>query len=148
MLYLGGRRSLSLHPDHVGRPRHLRRRRRGLSDDDKRDALLARKIEMLRRKLHRLLPKLDTRVEFAWAGAFGETTTGLPIIGQVPAMPRCWIALGYGGNGTTYAAIAADVIAGAITGRPDVDADLYCFPAHDTADLSIVLQIALKRWHR
>jgi glycine/D-amino acid oxidase-like deaminating enzyme len=27
-------------------------------------------------------------------------------------MPRCWIALGYGGNGTTYAAIAADIIAG------------------------------------
>ena len=48
-------------------------------------------------------------------------------------MPRCWIALGYGGNGTTYAAIAADVIAGAIAGRPDVDADLYGFPGHDAA---------------
>jgi glycine/D-amino acid oxidase-like deaminating enzyme len=42
-------------------------------------------------------------------------------------MPRCWIALGYGGNGTTYAAIAADVITGAITGRRDVDEDLYRF---------------------
>ena len=48
---------------------------------------------------------------------------------QVPGMPRCLIALGYGGNGTTYAAIAADVITGAIAGRPDVDADLYRFPA-------------------
>ncbi|HZO47524.1 MAG TPA: FAD-binding oxidoreductase [Xanthobacteraceae bacterium] len=103
------------------------------SDDERRDALIGRKTAMLRRKLHRLFPKLDTSVEFAWAGAFGETTTGLPIIGPVPGMPRCWTALGYGGNGTTYAAIAADVITGAIAGRPDVDADLYRFPAHDAA---------------
>jgi glycine/D-amino acid oxidase-like deaminating enzyme len=80
------------------------------------------------------LPKLDTRVAFAWTGTFGETTTGLPIIGPIPSMPRCWIALGYGGNGTTYAAIAADVIAGGIAGKPDVDADLYGFPGHDGAD--------------
>jgi glycine/D-amino acid oxidase-like deaminating enzyme len=80
------------------------------------------------------LPNLDTTVEFAWTGVFGETDTGLPIIGPVSGMPRCWIALGYGGNGTTYATIAADVIVGAITGRPDVDADLYCFPAHQRAD--------------
>ena len=43
-------------------------------------------------------------------------------------MANCWIALGYGGNGTTYAAIAADVIVSEITGRGDVDADLYAFP--------------------
>ena len=103
------------------------------SDDERRDALIGRKTAMLRRKLHRLFPKLDTTVEFAWAGAFGETTTGLPIIGAVPGMPHCWVALGYGGNGTTYAAIAADVIAGAISGRPDVDADLYRFSGHDAA---------------
>jgi glycine/D-amino acid oxidase-like deaminating enzyme len=99
-----------------------------IADARPRDALLRRKTETLRRKLHRLLPKLDTTVEFAWTGSFGETTTGLPIIGPIPHMPRCWIALGYGGNGTTYAAIAADVITGAILGRPDVDADLYRFP--------------------
>ena len=105
-----------------------------IADDVRRDALLGRKTAMLRRKLHRLLPKLNTTVEFAWTGAFGETTTGLPIIGEVPRMPRCWIALGYGGNGTTYAAIAADVISGAIAGKPDVDAGLYHFPSHDAAD--------------
>ncbi len=42
-------------------------------------------------------------------------------------MPNCWAALGYGGNGTTYSRIAADVIAGALAGRPDADADLYGF---------------------
>jgi len=39
-------------------------------------------------------------------------------------------ALGYGGNGITYAQIAADVMVGAITARRDVDADLCDFPVH------------------
>jgi glycine/D-amino acid oxidase-like deaminating enzyme len=103
------------------------------SDAENRKDLLVTKTGMLQRKLHRLLPKLDPTIEFAWTGAFGETTTGLPIIGPVPGMRHCWIALGYGGNGTTYAAIAADVIVGGITGRPDVDADLYAFQAHEKA---------------
>lgn len=98
------------------------------SDDGKRDAVLARKTRTLARKLKRLVPGLDVTVEFAWTGAFGETATGLPSIGQVPDMPNCWVALGYGGNGITYSRVAADVICGALTGRPDADADLYDFP--------------------
>ncbi len=98
------------------------------SDAEKRDALMDRKIRTLRRKLHKLLPKLDTRVDYAWAGAFGQTSTGLPTIGQIPGMPNCYAALGYGGNGITYARIATEVICGALTGRADIDADLYDFP--------------------
>jgi glycine/D-amino acid oxidase-like deaminating enzyme len=98
------------------------------SDEAERDALLERKTKTLSRKLGRLLPALDGTVMFAWTGSFGETDTGLPIIAQVPKLPNCWVALGYGGNGITYAGIAADVISGALTGRPDVDADLYDFP--------------------
>jgi glycine/D-amino acid oxidase-like deaminating enzyme len=93
-----------------------------------RDALLPQKTRMLQRKLHRTLPAVDTTVEFAWCGTFGTSSTGLPRIGQVPGRRRTWVALGYGGNGTTYARIAADVICGAIAGRPDADADLYDFP--------------------
>jgi glycine/D-amino acid oxidase-like deaminating enzyme len=96
-------------------------------DETARDALLARKTKTLRHKLGRLLPDIDTRVDYAWTGSFGQTTTGLPSIGRVPHLPHCWAALGYGGNGITYARIAADVICGALNGRPDVDADLYDF---------------------
>jgi glycine/D-amino acid oxidase-like deaminating enzyme len=53
--------------------------------------------------------------------------TGLPIVGRIPGKPNCWIALGYEGNGITYAQIASDIIAGALTGNPDTDADLYDF---------------------
>jgi glycine/D-amino acid oxidase-like deaminating enzyme len=97
------------------------------SDEGKRDALLGRKTKILQRKLGRLIRGADTSVDFAWTGSFGSSATGLPRIGQIPNMPNCWIALGYGGNGTTYARIATDVICGALTGRPDTDADLYDF---------------------
>ena len=93
------------------------------SDEGKRDALLARKTKILERKLGRLIVGADTVAAFAWTGSFGSSDTGLPRIGNVPDMPNCWVALGYGGNGTTYARIAADVICGALTGHPDTDAD-------------------------
>jgi glycine/D-amino acid oxidase-like deaminating enzyme len=97
------------------------------SDEAARDALIARKTATLQRKLARLIRGVDTRVDFAWTGSFGTSSTGLPTIGRIPQLPHCWVALGYGGNGTTYSRIAADVIAGALTGRPDIDADLYDF---------------------
>lgn len=33
--------------------------------------------------------------------------------------------MGVGGNGITYSVIASQIVAGAIRGRPDPDADLY-----------------------
>ena len=97
------------------------------SDETARDALLSRKSATLRRKLGKLIRGADTTVEFAWTGSFGASDTGLPTIGQIPRMPNCWVALGYGGNGTTYSRIAGDVISGALTGRTDADADLYAW---------------------
>jgi glycine/D-amino acid oxidase-like deaminating enzyme len=97
------------------------------SDEAARDALLPRKTETLRRKLGRLIRGADTTVEFAWTGSFGSSATGLPRIGRIPRMPCCWAALGYGGNGTTYSRIAADIISTALAGKTDADADLYDF---------------------
>jgi glycine/D-amino acid oxidase-like deaminating enzyme len=97
------------------------------ADEEARDALLSRKTETLRRKLGRLIRNADTTVDFAWTGSFGSSATGLPIIGLIPGMPNCWAALGYGGNGTTYSRIAADIIATALTGGTDADADLFDF---------------------
>ena len=97
------------------------------SDACARDDLLARKTDTLQRKLAKLFPDLDTRVDFAWAACFGERPTGLPIIGAIPRMKNCWAALGYGGNGITYSRIAADILRTALTGGRDPDADLYSF---------------------
>jgi glycine/D-amino acid oxidase-like deaminating enzyme len=98
-------------------------------DAESRDALLSRKIAAIGRKLAKLLPAIDTRAQFAWAGSFGKSDTGLPTIGEVPAMKNCWAVLGYGGNGITYSRIAADVIQAALIGSRDASADLYQFRA-------------------
>jgi glycine/D-amino acid oxidase-like deaminating enzyme len=97
------------------------------ADDEKRDALIAAKSVTLARKLKQLLPGLDTEPEFAWAGAFGSTPTGLPIIGKVPGKPRIHAVLGYGGNGITYSRIAAEAISAELSGRADADAELFGF---------------------
>jgi glycine/D-amino acid oxidase-like deaminating enzyme len=97
------------------------------SDEDKRDALIGKKAARLSKKLARLFPGLDTDPEFAWAGSFGTTTTGLPYIGKVPRHPRILAVMGYGGNGITYSGIASEIAAAAIEGRDDSDAGLFAF---------------------
>jgi glycine/D-amino acid oxidase-like deaminating enzyme len=97
------------------------------ADEEKRDALLPRKTRTLQNKLRKLLPGVSNRLDFAWCGSFGQSSTGLPTIGAIPKMQHCFAALGYGGNGITYSRIAADIIASIVAGRPDCDADLYEF---------------------
>ncbi|WP_342360752.1 FAD-dependent oxidoreductase [Terrarubrum flagellatum] len=97
------------------------------SDEEKRDVLLPRKIDALRRKLTRLLPDLDTEPDFAWCGSFGASGTGLPSIGEIPGMANCWAVLGYGGNGITHSRIAAEIIRAGLIGATDPDADLFAF---------------------
>lgn len=97
------------------------------SDEQKRDALIPRKIAAIRRKLHKLLPAIDTRAAFSWAGSFGSSRTGLPAIGAIPGAARCFAVLGYGGNGFTFSMIAAQIVQRAILALPDPDADLFAF---------------------
>jgi glycine/D-amino acid oxidase-like deaminating enzyme len=97
------------------------------SDAGARDALIPKKIATIERKLHRLLPGIDPKAEFAWAGAFGTSDTGLPRIGEVPGRRHCWAVLGFGGNGITYSCVAADIIRTALAGGKDPDAGLYSF---------------------
>jgi len=99
-----------------------------IADAAERDALIPAKLRTLQRKLGDLLPQIDTRPELVWSGSFGETTTGLPLIGKVRHRKGCWAVLGFGGNGTLFARIAADIISTALAGGEDVDADLFALP--------------------
>lgn len=99
----------------------------GVSDAVKRDAVLARKVAALTRKLHNRLPDLEFTVDYAWDGAFGTSTTGTPSIGTIPGFTRVHAVMGYGGNGITFSAIAAEIITAKIAGYTDPDADLFAF---------------------
>ena len=96
-------------------------------DEERRDALIPEKTAAIVAKLKKLMPKLDTTTQFVWAGAFGSTSTGLPIIGAVPRKPRIHAVMGYGGNGITYSRIASEIVSAAIAGRSDSEADLFAF---------------------
>ncbi|MEO9340643.1 FAD-dependent oxidoreductase [Mesorhizobium sp. SB112] len=95
------------------------------TDETRRDMLIPEKSDRIAKKLGKLFPKLDTKPEFSWAGSFGTTTTGLPYIGRVPRKPRIFAVMGYGGNGITYSQIASEIIATALSGKDDSDADLF-----------------------
>lgn len=97
------------------------------ADDRARDALLPQKAALLERRLAALLPGLDTRAELAWCGSFGASATGTPSIGPVPGLPHCYAVAGYGGNGITFSALAAQVIAAHLAGTADPDGDLFSF---------------------
>jgi glycine/D-amino acid oxidase-like deaminating enzyme len=101
------------------------------NDNARRAKRTPAKIEIFRSKLARLMPRLEFDVEYAWSGAFGASETGLPVIGNVPGMPRVCAVLGFGGNGTTYAQIASEMIANALSEKPEPDIDLFAFGEND-----------------
>lgn len=90
-----------------------------------RDRLLPSRIERLEKALARLLPGVPIRTAFAWAGTFAETADCLPVIGRHPRHEDVYVALGYGGNGMTFSAIASRLIADALLGRPNGAARLF-----------------------
>jgi glycine/D-amino acid oxidase-like deaminating enzyme len=96
-------------------------------DPEARDRLLGAKTAALVRRCRRMFPAIRLEVACAWAGTFAETGDGLPFIGRHPERPNVWLALGYGGNGVTFGAIAAEVIRDGILGRRNPDAALFGF---------------------
>lgn len=86
---------------------------------------LKRKCAAIADKLRRLLPAVEFEVDYAWAGAFGESATGLPSIAPVPDLDHAWAVMGFGGNGITYSVIASQIVGAALRGGADADADLY-----------------------
>jgi glycine/D-amino acid oxidase-like deaminating enzyme len=88
---------------------------------------LAAKRKRLINKVRKLLPDARIEVSHTWAGAFGESTDGLPIIDFVPGMPGCIAVMGFGGNGTIFSRLAAEIVPTFFRGRRDKDADLFAF---------------------
>jgi glycine/D-amino acid oxidase-like deaminating enzyme len=70
---------------------------------------------------HQLLPA------FSWAGTFGSTKDGLAYIGRYSEFPRGYFALGFGGNGITFSALAARILTNLFLQRHDPDAALFRF---------------------
>lgn len=97
----------------------------GLTDANRREAAIPAKAEQLIRKVRHLLKLPDLEIDYAWAGAFADSPTGLPVFRELPGLPGVFAILGCGGNGITFSVIAADVVKAWVKGRRDPDADLF-----------------------
>jgi glycine/D-amino acid oxidase-like deaminating enzyme len=91
------------------------------------DRLLEAKTRRLVERFEALIPGAIFETAFAWAGTFGSTLDGLPVIGRPPERPGEYFALGYGGNGITMSVVASQLITDDFLGRPNPDAALFRF---------------------
>jgi glycine/D-amino acid oxidase-like deaminating enzyme len=97
------------------------------ADEQTRDRMLPEKIAAIEKKLTKLMPGVDPAPAYAWCGSFGGSPTGLPLIGPLPRHQNCYAVLGFGGNGITFSAIAAQMLQRQLCGLTDPDADLFRF---------------------
>ena len=97
----------------------------GLVDPERRERAIATKSQALLKKAKRLLHRDDLEIDYAWAGAFADSPTGLPYFQELPDMPGVFAVLGCGGNGITFSMIAAQTAKAWVSGRADADADLF-----------------------
>ena len=93
-----------------------------------RDRRLERKVRRLERRAEKFFPDVPVKSAFAWAGTFAETPDGLPYFGaHAQYGPRVLFAMAYGGNGITYSALGADLLAASIKRRRHPLAALFGF---------------------
>lgn len=87
--------------------------------------LMEQKARAIAADAGRLLGLGLLKVERAWAGAFGSSDSGLPVIGPVPGIPGCHVVAGFGGNGITHAMLASRLITAELRGEPLDHSPLY-----------------------
>jgi len=68
-------------------------------------------------EMAKLFPQWKPELRYEWCGSFCESADGLPWIGEDPDRPGRHYLLGYGGNGTVYSMLGAEVIRDNLLGR-------------------------------
>jgi glycine/D-amino acid oxidase-like deaminating enzyme len=97
----------------------------GLTDPERRAEAVPTKAARLIGKVRKLLGNSDLELDYAWGGAFAESPTSLPIFRPVDGIPQAFAVLGSGGNGITFAMLAASIVRKWLAGRTDRDAHLF-----------------------
>lgn len=94
------------------------------SDAAARDRLIAGKAAEIAGGLSALVGA-EVRPRDRWAAMFGSSPDGLPAIGRARPGERVWLASGFGGNGVSFAALAAELMTAELAGVPDPDLALF-----------------------
>lgn len=96
-------------------------------DAHKRDSILTDKATKLTKYLNKILPNYDFRMDFVWAGTFGETKDGLPYIGEHPNFKSTYFVLGFGGNGITFSVIGMELVSEMLKNKKHALSDYFKF---------------------
>ncbi|MGN7387424.1 NAD(P)/FAD-dependent oxidoreductase [Sporosarcina sp. SAFN-015] len=75
------------------------------------DDLLTKRGNELRDKFNEVFPHLEIKIDYAYCATFGESLDNLPFIGEHPHRKKHFYLLGYGGNGTVYSMLGAEILA-------------------------------------
>ncbi|KOP35783.1 FAD-binding oxidoreductase [Flavobacterium sp. WLB] len=96
-------------------------------DAKKRDKLIPKKEASLMRQFKRRFPNVQFKLDYSWAGTFGETKDGLPYFGKPDPKKNIHYVLGFGGNGITFSVIGMNSIVDSIKNKKNPDLDFYRF---------------------
>ncbi|WP_248547676.1 NAD(P)/FAD-dependent oxidoreductase [Paenibacillus odorifer] len=97
-----------------------------LTDPERREVRVISQGQKLLEELEALFPEIKgIELEYSWGAVFGSTRDGLPYIGPHPKFPHCYFIEGYGGNGTVYSMIAAELLTDTIAGKHRPELDLF-----------------------
>lgn len=97
-----------------------------LTDIEDMEVRRINQAQVLLARLEELFPHLGPlSIQSAWAAPFGSSRDGLPYMGAHPDYPNCYFVEGYGGNGTVYSTIAAQLLADELTGTPRPELELF-----------------------
>lgn len=96
-----------------------------LRDPRRRAAAIPAKARTLMHKVETLLGRDDLELDYAWAGAFADSPTGLPAFTELKDLPGTFAILGCGGNGITFSVIGAAIVEHWLRGTTDPDADIF-----------------------
>ncbi|WP_433812523.1 NAD(P)/FAD-dependent oxidoreductase [Flavobacterium johnsoniae] len=96
-------------------------------DPKKRDKLIPKKEASLLRQFKRRFPDINFKLDYSWAGTFGETKDGLPYFGKPDPKKNEHYVLGFGGNGITFSVIGMNSIVDSINNKKNQDLEYYRF---------------------
>ncbi|AIQ57290.1 NAD(P)/FAD-dependent oxidoreductase [Paenibacillus borealis] len=97
-----------------------------LTSPERRDIRVLSQCQRLLEELVALFPELQgIEAEYSWGAVFGSTRDGLPYMGPHPEYPHCYFIEGYGGNGTVYSMIAAELLADTLAGKQRPELELF-----------------------
>jgi glycine/D-amino acid oxidase-like deaminating enzyme len=106
-LVIGGRRDSSLETEYTS--------------VEETTAPIQERIEDLVRELVGELPAITHR----WAGLFGMSPDGRPLVGRIPGYERVWVSAGYSGHGNVMGLACGALVSDAILGRPAPELELF-----------------------